>query len=67
SAWIGYVPTTLLVAVYLVVVYYTLGRETLERQEPQDPVKKVLEEHGLPPDLADVLIYDQGQRKEDNA
>lgn len=67
SAWIGYVPTTLLVAVYLMVVYYTLGHETLERQEPQDPIKKVLEEHGLPLDLADVLIYDQGRRKEESA
>lgn len=67
SAWIGYVPTTLIVSVYLVVVYYTLGRETLERQEPQDPIKKVLEEHGLPPDLADILIYDKGQRKEESA
>ncbi|MFX0201359.1 MAG: hypothetical protein ACFFCW_35030 [Candidatus Hodarchaeota archaeon] len=58
SVWIGYVPTTLIVSIYLVVVYYTLGRETVERLEVRDPAKKLLEEHGLPPDLVDVLIYD---------
>lgn len=61
SVWIGYIPTTLIISIYLVVVYYTLGRETVERLDVRDPAKKLLEEHGLPPDLADVLIYDNSQ------
>ena len=58
SVWIGYIPTTLIISVYFVIVYYTLSREALELQEDKDPVKKLLEDHGLPPDLADALIYD---------
>ena len=55
--WVGWIPTTLVVSVYFVLVYYTTGRSTLELAEEKDSVKALLEDLDLDPDL-DVLIYD---------
>jgi len=55
--WIGLIPTTLIVSIYFVLVYYRTGRDLLESVQEKDSVSALLDDLDLDPEL-DVLIYD---------